>query len=453
MLIKERDQLTYGTNMTYSILDRDSFVEMGAEVAERETDIYSPQTVYASDGVVTGYGTVNGRPVFIFCQDRDTMGGTFGISHGRKIINLYKMAIRAKAPVIGILDSAGFRVDQSVDGMDAFSALLRQVISAKKEIIQIMVKGSMCIGSMKLLADTGDFVFDVKNENFIEEIRSLISILPCAKGIIQRPSEVTDDLNRLCIAAKDPHADPKEILADISDDGFVQEVRYPGHGGGLNADDESGSKRRSETSSEGSPERTLERLPESGILTSSFIRLNGMTVGALTCSADENGIKKLTSADIKKAAWFVRLCDSLHLSLVILAENDGLCTDKNQEEVALAASELAEAMAEAAMPKVTVITGKVTGQGYILMGSRGLGADAVFAWPDASVELLNPRQAIQILEPDIKLNRIEAKSEEYEHIKCDAHFLLARGYADKIIAPEESRKYLIGALEAFSNTY
>lgn len=418
MLIKERDKHTSGINMVLSILDQGSFAEIGAGMTEQETDIYSPEKVYGSDGVVTGYGTVNGKTVYIYCQDRDTMGGTFGVSHGRKIMNLYGLAVKAKAPVIGILDSAGLRIDESVDGLDAFSALMRQVIRAKKELIQIMVRGMMCRGSMEILAETGDFIFEADDADVAEQIRSLIDVLPCAKRTIPGSSETTDSLNRLCVSASSDAAYPHKILADISDEGFVQEVR-----------------------------------PGGGILTSAFIRLDGMTVGALACGSDENKNRKLTLEDIKKATWFIKLCDSLHISLVTLASNDGLSTESNKEEMSFHAARLAEAISEAAMPKVTVITGTVIGHGYTLMSSKGLGADVVFAWPGAQVEMMDSRQAVQILEPDIKLSEIGKKAEEYEHTKCNVQFLIRRGYADMVIAPEESRKYLIGALEAFSNTY
>ena len=137
MKVIPSDEKTNVLSRIAELLDPGSFMEMGERVSARYTEFYHPDSVVESDGVVTGYGTINGRLVFVYAQDGEVMGGTFGEQHGRKIVDLYERAMRAKAPVIGLLDCAGFRIEEGLDGLYQFAKLYRIQTKASKKILQI----------------------------------------------------------------------------------------------------------------------------------------------------------------------------------------------------------------------------------------------------------------------------------------------------------------------------
>lgn len=452
MYVTERTQSTAGMKRIYQILDLGSFVEIGEGVTARLTDFYEPDTAVASDGVITGYGTIGGNLVYVFSQDGDVMGGTFGEMHGEKIRNLYKLALRSQAPMIGLLDSKGFRVEEGVDSLHQFAKVYKQMNTASREILQVMAVYGPCGGGMSIAANMADFVFvekekgslfvtsqgvvdtslgsveeqaiymdGVKTEKEISEaIRQLITLLPAGRSFLPEQRNCGDNLNRLCQEISALAGNGAELLKAISDQNFFVEVR-----------------------------------PDCGKeLVTGFIRLNGLVVGAMASSRMEKKDARLTAAGLDKAAHFVQVCDKLNIPVVSLIDTDGFDTAGSQETLLPAAAyRFISAVTESEIPKVSMIVGQIGGSAYSILGSKGMGADYVFMWEDATVSLLNSRQAAQILYPKAEPAELAEKAEAYRQSHCSSRALASHGYVDKVIKPEDSRKYLIGALDTFANVY
>ena len=433
------------------LLDKGSFMEIGEEVTARLTDFYTPQEPCESDGVVTGYGTINEKLVYIFCQDADVMGGTFGEMHGRKINRLYRMAMRAKAPIIGLLDCRGFRIEEGLDGLNQFASLYRMQAEATEKIPQIMAVLGRCGGGMSVAANMADFVFVEKEkgdlflnsanlidrsfttitnqEDFtdgkmtcceiMQAVRTLIEVLPPNTDAAPERQICTDDLNRICKNIDDLRGDGRALLRGISDENFFFETRR-----------EAGKD-----------------------MVTGFIRLNGGLIGAAANhGCGENS--RMTAEGFDKAASFVSLCDRFHIPVLTITDTEGFDTADEQEiYLPKAAGRMIKALACAKVPKVNLITGEIYGSAYSMMNSRGLGADYVFMWKDANVNIINPRQAVEILYPGSDTEMLNQRTKDYRDSHSSAGALARHGYADKIIQPEDTRKYLIGAFETFANIY
>jgi acetyl-CoA carboxylase carboxyltransferase component len=257
MKVKPSEERTTAAGKIVQLLDAGSFMEMGERVSARYTEFYHPGEVTESDGVITGYGTIDGNLVFIYAQDADVMGGTFGEQHGLKIVHLYEQAIKSKAPVIGLIGCQGFRIEEGLDGLHQFANLYGIKSYATGFIPQIDVVIGQCGGGMSISAEMADFTFVEKDKGSIfvnpqsvvenaigdnphisafddgtyewEDIKSrvrwLIDNLPgCSEFVPEIDAIADEDLNRNCdgIAAK--LGDGKAMLAEISDDGYIMEM-------------------------------------------------------------------------------------------------------------------------------------------------------------------------------------------------------------------------------------
>lgn len=255
----EKKKVTMAEQRIRQLLDYGSFMEIGEAVTARLTDFYTPGTQdKPSDGVITGYGTIDGQLVYVFSQDVAVLGGTYGEMHGQKINRLYQMAMKTKAPIIGFLDCHGFRIEEGLDSLDKFARLYALQAQASGLIPQIMAVVGRCGGGMSIAANMADFVF-VEKENgrlflnpgnaidrsfdeivdqadftdarmscdeILESIRTLIhTLLPANTSRRPRQKPCSDDLNRLCPGIAEKTGDGRAILQDISDDGFFFETR------------------------------------------------------------------------------------------------------------------------------------------------------------------------------------------------------------------------------------
>ena len=252
MQVKPKESKTAAVRKIADILDPGSFMEMGEHVSARYTEFYHPDSVMESDGVVTGYGTIDGNLVFVYAQDGEVMGGTFGEQHGRKIVDLYEHALKANAPVIGIMDCAGFRIEEGLDGLYQFAKLYRKQAEASGWIPQIAAVTGQCGGGMSISAKMADFVFIEKEKgslfvnpqkvvaNAIGEnagasavfdgtyewaeiaarIRRLVGMLPPCAGFAPEFEETSmEELNRVCTDIDSMAGDARAILAEIADGG------------------------------------------------------------------------------------------------------------------------------------------------------------------------------------------------------------------------------------------
>ena len=258
MKVIASDERTAVISKVIELLDPGSFMEMGERVSARYTEFYHPDSVLESDGVVTGYGTINGSLVFVYAQDNEVMGGTFGEQHGRKIVDIYEHALKANAPVIGLLDCAGFRIEEGLDGLYQFAKLYRKQTEASKLIPQIVAVIGQCGGGMSIAAQLADFVYIEKDKGsifvnpqavvsnaigdnpyveatddgtfewaeIVSNIRRVVDILPSSSKFTPDILDVSDaDLNRSCDGIEDCLGDARGMLAELSDDGSFIECR------------------------------------------------------------------------------------------------------------------------------------------------------------------------------------------------------------------------------------
>ena len=447
MQVRPSDERTTAISKVIDILDPGSFMEIGEHVSARYTEFYHPDEVVESDGVVTGYGTVEGNLVFIFAQDNEVMGGTFGEQHGRKLVDLYEHAMKARAPIIGLLDCAGFRIEEGLDGLYQFAKLYKRQAEASKKIPQLMAVIGQCGGGMSISAELADFVFLEKNkgsifvnpqgvvanaignnpyiqanddgtyewEEIVERIRRLIRILPASTDFAPYIKDISDEeLNRVCPDLRYKLGDARAILDDISDNHRVVET----------------AKDRGED------------------MITGFIRIAGQIIGVAACNAVD-GEKRITAAGCDKAARLVNFCNKFNIPILTITDTEGYDTKSESEKfMPSAAGRLINAFINATVPKINLITGTVVGSAYSMLNSKGLGADYVFMWDSADISIVDPRQATEVIfgkwTPELE--------QQFRDSQTNALALARHGFADKVIAPEESRKYLIGALQTFINS-
>ena len=371
------------------LLDENSFVEIGANVTARSTDFNMQQTETPGDGVITGYGVIAGRLVYVYSQDASVLGGTIGEMHAKKITALYDMAMKMGAPVIGLLDCAGLRLQEATDALNAFGEIYQKQAMASGVVPQIAAVFGTCGGGLALVPALADFTFmegekaelfvntpnalsgNTKEkcntasakfqseeaglvdfvgseEEILAKIRVLVDLLPSNNEDDSYYEECGDDLNRVCADLANALGDPAVLAADLADGHNFLEVK-----------------------------KEYARDMVTG-----FIRLNGATVGVVgnrTERYDEEGNVaetfdcSLSAKGAQKAAEFVEFCDAFELPVLTLTNVEGFkatkCTEKR---IAKAAAKLTYAFADATVPKVNVITGKAFGSAYVAMNSKAL---------------------------------------------------------------------------------
>lgn len=446
----------------HALLDENSFVEIGALVTKRNTDFNMQDKAVPSDGVITGYGVIDGNPVYVYSQDADALGGTIGEMHAGKISHIYDLALGTKAPVIALVDCAGFRLQEGCDALAGFGELYRKQMLATGVIPQICAifgtcgggsaisshlsdftcmpletaelfvlspdtldgnyKGKCDTSSARFQAEAGNVDFLCRDEaEVLEKIRLLIGTIPTGN----EDNECTDDLNRLCENFESILKDPAAALPELSDSGFFLEVKK-------------------------------EYAKE---MVTGFIRLNGMTVGAIANRLElgETAVKfdgTLTTEGCRKAEKFMVICDAYRIPVVTLTNVAGFQANHDEEKtIGQAVAGLTYAFANATVPKVNVITGKAYGSAYITMNSRHIGADLVFAFPFAEIGLMEAASAVKIIyAEELKTEAdsqsfLKQKAAEYDTLQSGVQSCAERGYIDSIIEPESIRKHLIYAFE------
>lgn len=447
-----------------SLLDENSFVEIGARITARATDFNLKQTETPSDGVVTGYGVIDGSLVYVYSQDASVLNGSVGEMHAKKIANLYDLALKTGAPVIGLIESAGLRLQEATDALNAFGEIYKKQVMASGVIPQITAIFGSCGGGLALIPTLTDFTFmEEKNAKLfvnapnaldgntaekcnsasaafqseeagivdvvadeatiLSKIRELVSLLPANNEDDASYAECTDDLNRASAELVNCVGDTSIALSTISDDNVFFEVK------------ENYAKE----------------------MVTGFIKLNGVTVGAVAnrtevYDADGKVTDKfdavLTKKGCEKAADFVNFCDAFEIPVLSLTNVKGyeatLCSEKG---IAKAAAKLTAAFADATVPKVNVIIGKAYGTAYVAMNSKAIGADITIAWPDAEIGTMDAKLAAKILCDGQGAEAIDACAKEYAKLQTSAESAARRGYVDEIVEAADTRKYVIGAFE------
>ncbi len=447
-----------------ALLDAKSFVEIGAAVTARSTDFNMAEKKAASDGVVTGYGMIDGNPVYVYSQDPSVLNGTVGEMHASKIVKIYEMAMKTGSPVIGLVDCAGMRLEESTDALNAFGKIYMAQSDASGVIPQITAIFGNCGGGMALLTALSDFTFmesekaklfvntpnalagnhvskcDSASAKFQSEqagnvdyvgseaeimgqIRSLVTLLPANNEDDMSYRDSKDDANRICNNLEALAADPIQFLTELGDDHLVFEAKA-----GYAKD-----------------------------MVTAFVALNGTTVGFVgnrsvlynaQGEAEEKFEAALSVKGAEKAADFVNFCDAFSIPVVSMVSVKGfeanMCTEKN---IAKAAAKLIFAFANATTPKVSLITGEAFGSAYLVMNSKSIGADMVYAWDGAKVGMMDAKSAAKIMYAGESAAVINEQAAKYDALQNSVESAAARGFVDAVITPAETRKYLIGAIE------
>ena len=433
-----------------SLLDENSFVEIGGLVTARSTDFNMQQKETPSDGVITGYGVIDGNLVYVYSQDASVLNGTLGEMHAKKICKIYEMACKMGAPVIGLIDCAGIRLQEATDALNGFGEIYMQQTLASGVVPQITAVFGTCGGGLAVVPGLADFTFMEESKaklfvnapNAIEgnevskcnnasakfqaeeagtvdvvadeasilaQIRELVTMLPANNEDDTCYEECMDDLNRVCADLGSVAYSAPYILSSISDGNVFFETKA------AYAKD----------------------------MVTGFIKLNGMTVGAVA-----NNDVEMTARGAQKAADFINFCDAFNIPVLSITNVKGykacMCTERN---IAKAMAKLTYAFANATVPKVNVIAGAAYGSAYVSMNSKAIGADVVYAWKDAQIGMMDSKMAAKIMYADADAATQKEKAEEYAKLQSSAEAAAKRGYVDSIIDAQDTRKYVIGAFE------
>jgi acetyl-CoA carboxylase carboxyltransferase component len=457
------------------LLDEGSFVEIDAFVESRGTDFGMQEKKTAGDGVVTGYGTIDGRLVFISSQDFTVIGGSLGEMHAKKITKVMDMAMKMGAPFISINDSGGARIEEGIDALGGFGEIFRRNTLASGVIPQISVIMGPCAGGAVYSPAITDFIFMVEKtshmfitgpsvikavtgenvtfealggagahstisgvahfaspdeETCFSQIKKLISFLPDNNLSDPEILPCQDDVNRLdedlnSIVPDDPNKpyDMLTLIARVVDNRDFFEVH------------------------EGFARNLIV----------GFGRIGGRTVGIVANQPRIlAGVLDVDASD--KAARFVRFCDAFNIPLITFTDVPGYLPGVKQEHTGIIrhGAKLLYAFSEATVPKINVIVRKAYGGAYIAMNSKHLGADMVLAWPTAEIAVMGPEGAANIIfrkEIGMAKDPIAFRQEkirEYRDKFSNPYIAAARGYVDDVIEPAETRQRIAGTLDMLS---
>ncbi|MEL7255853.1 MAG: acyl-CoA carboxylase subunit beta [Pseudomonadota bacterium] len=443
------------------LLDEGSFEEFDTFKTHRCTDFGMEKQKPYGDGVVTGWGTINGRQVYVFSQDFTVLGGSVSATHAQKICKIMDMAVENGAPVIGINDSGGARIQEGVDSLAGYGDIFQRNIEASGVVPQISVIMGPCAGGAVYSPAMTDFIFMVKDssymfvtgpdvvktvtneqvtaeelggagthtkkssvadaafENDVEalaEVRRLVDFLPLSnrekppvRPFFDEPDRIEMSLDTLIPDNPNTPYDMKELILKLADEGDFYEIQ------GEFA---------------------------KNIITG-FIRLEGQTVGVVANQPMVlAGVLDIDSS--RKAARFVRFCDCFEIPLLTLVDVPGFLPGTTQEYggVIKHGAKLLYAYGEATVPKVTVITRKAYGGAYVVMSSQHLRGDFNYAWPTAEIAVMGAKGATEIIHrADLgDADKIAQHTKDYEDRFANPFVAAERGFIDEVIMPHSTRK-------------
>lgn len=458
-----------------SLLDENSFVEIDAFVEHRCTNFGMEKTEMPGEGVVTGYGTIEGRLIYVFAQDFTVAGGSLGEMHAKKICKVLDLAIKMGAPVIGVNDSGGARIQEAVDALSGYGQIFYRNTLASGVVPQISVIMGPCAGGAVYSPALTDFIFMVEKTsnmfitgpaviksvtgeevtaealggamthnsvsgcaNFvfpdeattIAAIRKLVSFLPLNNmekpPVVDTGDDVNrycEDLNTVCPESANKAYDMKDVLTSVVDNGDFFEVA-PYYAGNF---------------------------------LTGFGRVGGKTIGILANQPKvKAGCLDIDASD--KASRFISFCDSFNIPLVTFVDVPGFLPGVNQEYGGIIrhGAKMLYAYSDATVPKITIVTRKAYGGAYLAMCSKDLGADQVIAWPTAEIAVMGAAGAANIVfkkDIDSSENPAETRKQkiaEYEEQFANPYQAAARGFVDDVIEPATTRQRLASALDMLS---
>jgi propionyl-CoA carboxylase beta chain len=451
------------------LLYEHSFEEFDMFVEHRSHDFGMEKQRIAGDGVVTGWGTVNGRVIYVFSKDFTVFGGSLSKAHAEKIVKVQEMAARNGAPIVGLFDAGGARIQEGVDSLAGYADIFLQNVLSSGVIPQISVIMGPCAGGDVYSPAMTDFIFMVKDtaymyvtgpdvvktvinedvshedlggyrvhalksgvadgafENDLEaltQVRRLIDFLPLsnragppARETFDDPDRAEPSLDTLVPANPNQPYDMKELILKVADEADFFEI---------------------------APDYAKN-------LVTGFARLDGETIGIVANQPQVlAGVLDIDAS--RKGARFVRFCDAFSIPIVTFVDVPGFMPGTKQEQGGLIkhGAKLLFAFAEATVPKVTVITRKAYGGAFDVMSSKNIRGDFNYAWPTAEIAVMGPKQAVEIIfRGDIgDADKLKVREAEYRAHFANPFVAASRGYIDDVIMPHGTRRRILRALKS-----
>jgi len=469
-----KKKLTARERIDY-LLDEGSFEEIGMLVTHRTTDFGMEKEIFFGDGVVTGYGTVNSRLVYIYAQDFTVFGGALSETHAEKICKVMDLAVKVGAPIIGLNDSGGARIQEGVRSLGGYADIFYRNVQASGVIPQISAIMGPCAGGAVYSPAMTDFTLMVENTSYmfvtgpnvvktvtnetvtseelggafthasksgvahktsandvecLEDVKKLLSYLPqnnketSQKLAFQLDDEIREILSKIVPDNANKPYDMHEVIKGIIDQDSFYEIHKD--------------------------------YAENIIV--GFARIAGRSIGII---ANQPmflaGVLDVNSS--KKAARFTRFCDCFNIPLLVLVDVPGFLpgTDQEWNGIIVHGAKLLYALSEATVPRVTVITRKAYGGAYDVMNSKHIGADLNFAWPTAEIAVMGAKGAAEIIfkkeiqEAEDPTAKWKEKETEYADKFADPYRAARRGFIDEVILPKDTRRKLINAFSMLEN--
>jgi propionyl-CoA carboxylase beta chain len=454
------------------LVDKDTFEEWDIFVEHRCTDFDIDKEHIPGDGVVTGYGTINGRLIFLYSQDFTVFGGSLSETHAEKICKIMKQAMKVGAPVIGLNDSGGARIQEGVASLGGYADVFQQNVMASGVIPQISMIMGPCAGGAVYSPAITDFIFMVKDSSYMfvtgpEVVKTVTHEEITAEelgGAITHSSKsgVADlafesDIDALLnlrdfISFLPANNQEKPPILPTNDPSDRTEKSLDS----LIPDDPNKPYNMKELITKVADERNFfEIQPDfAANLIIGFIRIDGSTVGIVA----NQPLVLAGCLDInasRKGARFIRFCDAFNIPVLTFVDVPGFMPGTSQEYGGIIkhGAKLLYAYAECTVPKVTVITRKAYGGAYDVMSSKHLRGDVNFAWPSAEIAVMGPKGAVEIIfRSDIgDPEKIKAREAEYREKFANPYIAGKRGYIDDVITPSDTRKRVSRSLSMLSN--
>ena len=457
------------------LMDEGSFEEIGVLVTHRTKDFGMAEQQFYGDGVVTGYGAINGRLIYVFAQDFTVFGGSLSETHAEKICKIMDMAMKVGAPIIGLNDSGGARIQEGVRSLGGYADIFYRNVMASGVIPQISAIMGPCAGGAVYSPAMTDFTMMVEHTSYmfvtgpnvvktvtneevsseelggasthatksgvthlvaandieaIEKLKLLISYLPqnCEEKAQRLPytleDEVVEELEHIVPESSNQPYDMRAVIAGICDEKSFFEIHK------FYADN----------------------------IVVGFARLAGRSIGIVANQPMSlAGVLDVNSS--KKAARFTRFCDCFNIPLLVLVDVPGFLpgTDQEWNGIITNGAKLLYALSEATVPKVTLITRKAYGGAYDVMNSKHIGADMNFAWPGAEIAVMGAKGASEIIfkkeiqAADNPGEKLKEKEKEYANLFANPYTAAQRGFIDEVIHPKYSRRKLIKSFDMLEN--
>lgn len=457
------------------LMDPGSFEEIGALVTHRTTDFGMQDQVIYGDGVITGYGTVNGRLTYVYAQDFTVFGGALSETHAEKICKVMDMAMKTGAPIIGLNDSGGARIQEGVRSLGGYADIFYRNVQASGVVPQLSAIMGPCAGGAVYSPAMTDFIIMVENTSYmfvtgpnvvktvtnetvtseelggasthasksgvthltaendvecINEIKALLSYMPqnCedapSKIAYELSDELRSNLDSIIPEQSNQPYDMKEVISSLCDENSFLEIHMD------------------------FADNTI----------TGFARIAGRSIGIVANQPlSLAGVLDIDSS--RKGARFTRFCDCFNIPLLVLVDVPGFLpgTDQEWHGIITNGAKLLYALSEATVPRITVITRKAYGGAYDVMNSKHIGADMNFAWPAAEIAVMGAKGASEIIfkkeiaEAEDQASKLLEKEREYAEKFATPYLAAERGFIDEVIMPSQTRRKLIKAFSMLEN--